>query len=107
VGVFVRPPNTPRRWAQEFIAPHQPAAASTAPGRSAADEVVDPGSNDPVASIRELTHGRYVDLTLDTSSNPDARLNAIRSTRCGAPCALSAKGGEVHIYVSPHLFARH
>ena len=35
-----------------------------------ADEVVDPGSNDPVAAIKDLTHGRYADLTLDTSSNP-------------------------------------
>src|SRR6202012_5275159 len=38
-----------------------------------ADEAVNPGSNDPVEAIRELTHGRYADLTLDTSSNPDAR----------------------------------
>ena len=43
-----------------------------------ADEVVDPGSNDPVAAIKDLTDGRYADLTLDTSSNPEARLNAIR-----------------------------
>ena len=56
-----------------------------------ADEVVDPGSNDPVAAIKELTHGRYADLTLDTSSNSEARLNAIRSTKVGARCALSAK----------------
>src|SRR5207253_5513097 len=45
-----------------------------------ADAVVDPGSNDPVAAIKDLTHARYADLTLDTSSNPDARLNAIRTT---------------------------
>ena len=32
-----------------------------------ADEVVDPGSNDPVAAIKDLTHGRYADLSLDTS----------------------------------------
>src|SRR5205085_1727245 len=42
-----------------------------------ADHVVNPGSNDPVAAIKDLTHGRHADLTLDTSSNPDARLNAI------------------------------
>ena len=34
-----------------------------------ADEVVDPGSNDPVQAIAELTGGRYADLSLDTSSN--------------------------------------
>ncbi|MBV9539554.1 MAG: alcohol dehydrogenase catalytic domain-containing protein, partial [Acidisphaera sp.] len=46
-----------------------------------ADATVDPTRDDPVAAIRELTHGRYADLTLDTSSNPDARLQAIRSTK--------------------------
>jgi D-arabinose 1-dehydrogenase-like Zn-dependent alcohol dehydrogenase len=45
-----------------------------------ADAVVNPGSNDPVAAIKDLTHGRYADLTLDTSSNPDARLNAIKTS---------------------------
>ena len=56
-----------------------------------ADEVVDPGSNDPVAAIKDLTHGRYADLSLDTSSNPEARLNAILAPRSGARCALSAR----------------
>src|SRR5918999_685940 len=39
-----------------------------------ADELVNPGSNDPVAAIKDLTNGKYADLTLDTSSNRDARL---------------------------------
>jgi threonine dehydrogenase-like Zn-dependent dehydrogenase len=46
-----------------------------------ADEVVDPGSNDPIAAIKDLTGGHYADLTLDTSSNAAARVNAIRSTK--------------------------
>ena len=50
-----------------------------------ADEVVNPGSNDPVAAIKDLTHGKYADLTLDTSANPEARLNAIRSTSAFCP----------------------
>ena len=71
-----------------------------------ADEVVDPGSNDPVAEIKELTHGRYADLTLDTSSNPDARLNAIRSTKVWGTMCFVGEGGDVHIDVSPHLLRR-
>ena len=71
-----------------------------------ADEVVDPGSNDPVAAIKDLTHGRYADLTLDTSSNPQARLNAIRSTKVWGTMCFVGEGGDVHIDVSPHLLRR-
>jgi threonine dehydrogenase-like Zn-dependent dehydrogenase len=71
-----------------------------------ADEVVNPGSNDPVAAIKELTHGRYADLTLDTSSNPEARLNAIRSTKVWGTMCFVGEGGNVTIDVSPHLLRR-
>ena len=68
--------------------------------------MVDPGSNDPVAAIKDLTHGRYADLTLDTSSNPDARLNAIKSTKVWGTMCFVGEGGEVKIDVSPHLLRR-
>jgi threonine dehydrogenase-like Zn-dependent dehydrogenase len=71
-----------------------------------ADEVVNPGSNDPVAAIKELTKGRYADLTLDTSSNPDARVNAIRSTKVWGTMCFVGEGGDVHIDVSPQLLRR-
>jgi 2-desacetyl-2-hydroxyethyl bacteriochlorophyllide A dehydrogenase len=71
-----------------------------------ADEVVDPGSNDPVSAIKDLTHGRHADLTLDTSSNPEARLNAIRSTKVWGTMCFVGEGGNVTIDVSPHLLRR-
>ncbi len=71
-----------------------------------ADETVNPGSNDPVNAIKDLTHGRYADLTLDTSSNPEARLNAIRSTKVWGTMCFVGEGGDVHIEVSPHLLRR-
>jgi threonine dehydrogenase-like Zn-dependent dehydrogenase len=71
-----------------------------------ADHIVNPGSNDPVTAIKDLTHGRYADLTLDTSSNPDARLNAIRSTKVWGTMCFVGEGGEVKIDVSPHLLRR-
>jgi len=71
-----------------------------------ADELVNPGSNDPVAAIKELTHGKYADLTLDTSRNLDARLNAIRSTNVWCPMCFVGEGGDVTIDVSPHLLRR-
>ena len=45
-------------------------------GAFGADELVNPASDDPVEAIRELTHGRYADLTLDSSSSREARLAA-------------------------------
>jgi threonine dehydrogenase-like Zn-dependent dehydrogenase len=71
-----------------------------------ADELVNPGSNDPVEAIRELTHGKYADLTLDTSSNREARLNAIRSTKVWGTMCFVGEGGDVSIDVSPHLLRR-
>jgi threonine dehydrogenase-like Zn-dependent dehydrogenase len=71
-----------------------------------ADEVVDPGSNDPVAAIKDLTHGRYADLSLDTSSNPEARANAIRSTKVWGTMCFVGEGGDVKIDVSPMLLRR-
>jgi threonine dehydrogenase-like Zn-dependent dehydrogenase len=71
-----------------------------------ADHVVNPGSNDPVGAIKDLTRGRYADLTLDTSSNPQARLNAIKSTKVWGTMCFVGEGGDVHIDVSPHLLRR-
>ena len=71
-----------------------------------ADELVNPGSNDPVAAIKELTRGKFADLTLDTSSTREARLNAIRSTKVWGTMCFVGEGGEVTIDVSPHLLRR-
>ena len=71
-----------------------------------ADEVINPGSNDPIEAIKDLTHGRYADLTLDTSSNAEARLNAIRSTKVWGTMCFVGEGGQVTIDVSPHLLRR-
>jgi 2-desacetyl-2-hydroxyethyl bacteriochlorophyllide A dehydrogenase len=71
-----------------------------------AAEVINPGSNDPVAAIKDLTHGRYADLTLDTSSNAEARANAIKSTKVWGTMCFVGEGGHVDIDVSPMLLRR-
>jgi threonine dehydrogenase-like Zn-dependent dehydrogenase len=71
-----------------------------------ADHVVNPSTNDPVAAIKQLTHGRHADVTLDTSSNPEGRLNAIRSTKVWGTMCFVGEGGEVKIEVSPQLLRR-
>jgi threonine dehydrogenase-like Zn-dependent dehydrogenase len=71
-----------------------------------ADEIINPGSNDPVAAIKDLTHGKYADLALDTSSNPEARANAIKSTKVWGTMCFVGEGGHVDIDVSPMLLRR-
>jgi 2-desacetyl-2-hydroxyethyl bacteriochlorophyllide A dehydrogenase len=71
-----------------------------------ADAVVDPTADDPVAAIKELTHGIHADLTLDTSGNREARLQAIRSTKVWGTMCFVGEGSDVSIEVSPHLLRR-
>jgi threonine dehydrogenase-like Zn-dependent dehydrogenase len=71
-----------------------------------ADDVVNPGSNDPVAAIKELTHGRGADLTLDTSGAPAGRIAAIRSAKTWGTVCFVGEGGNVDIAVSPDILRK-
>jgi 2-desacetyl-2-hydroxyethyl bacteriochlorophyllide A dehydrogenase len=71
-----------------------------------ADAVVDPGSNDPVAAIKELTHGRGADLTLDTSGTAAGRIAAVRSARTWGTVCFVGEGGDVTIEVSPDMIRK-
>src|SRR5437763_1485226 len=46
-----------------------------------ADILIDPKSDDPIAAIKQTTHGLGADLSLDTSAAPEGRLAAVRSVR--------------------------
>lgn len=71
-----------------------------------ADVVIDAMSNDPVEAIHELTHGEGAHKTLDTSSSPDARAAAVRSTRSWGTACFVGEGGQVTLDVSPDLIRR-
>ena len=71
-----------------------------------AADVVDPGSNDAVAAIRDLTHGEGADPTLDTSAAPEARIRAIRALKVWGTCCFVGEGNEVTIDVSPDMLRR-
>jgi threonine dehydrogenase-like Zn-dependent dehydrogenase len=71
-----------------------------------ADAVVNPAESDPIAAIRDLTHGHFADLTLDTSSASSARIAAIRSTKVWGTMCFVGEGGDVTIDVSPDLLRR-
>jgi len=67
---------------------------------------VNPMSNDPVGAIKELTHGRGADLTLDTSSSAEARIQAIRSSKVWGTMCFVGEGGDVKIDVSPDILRK-
>ncbi len=46
-----------------------------------ADATVDGNQVDVVEALRERTHGRGVDMAIDCSGHPDARVQAVRGTR--------------------------
>jgi len=71
-----------------------------------AAETINPSNVDAVAAIRELTHGLGADLTLDTSSSPEARIQAIRALKVWGTCCFVGEGGEVTIDVSPDMLRR-
>jgi len=71
-----------------------------------AAETINPSNVDVVAAIRDLTHGLGADLTLDTSSSPDARIQAIRALKVWGTCCFVGEGGEVTIDVSPDMLRR-
>jgi threonine dehydrogenase-like Zn-dependent dehydrogenase len=71
-----------------------------------ADAVVNPGSNDPIGAIKDLTHGYGAELTLDTSSSSEARIAAIRSCKVWGTMCFVGEGGDVRIDVSPDMLRK-
>ncbi len=71
-----------------------------------ADAALDPTVDDPVQAILELTHGEGAHKTLDASSSPEARAQAVRATRAWGACCYVGEGGEVTLEVSPDLLRR-
>ena len=68
--------------------------------------VVNPGSNDPVAAIKELTHGEGAEKTLDCSGHPLARAQAVRAARTWGQCCFVGEGENVTLDVSPDMLRR-
>ncbi len=71
-----------------------------------AHETVDPGSNDPIGAIKDLTGGRGADLALDTSGSAAGRIAAVRSARTWGTVCFVGEGGDVTIDVSPDMIRK-
>jgi threonine dehydrogenase-like Zn-dependent dehydrogenase len=71
-----------------------------------AEAVVDPREADPVAALRELTHGEGVDAALDCTGHPEARVAAVRSVRTWGRACFVGEGGTATFDVSPDFLRR-
>ena len=72
-----------------------------------AAHVIDPSStNDVVGAIKDLTHGLGAHCSLDASSSPQARREAVRCVRTWGKACFVGEGGEVTLDVSSDLLRR-
>lgn len=71
-----------------------------------ATEIINPSETDPVSAIRELTHGLGAHASLDASSSPDARRQAVQCVRTWGKACFVGEGGAVTIDVSTDLLRR-
>ena len=71
-----------------------------------ATDLINPAETDPVAAIRELTHGLGAHATIDASSSAEARRQAVQSVRTWGKVCLVGEGGQMTLDVSPDLLRR-
>ncbi len=72
-----------------------------------ADVLIDPSkSNDVVAAIRDSTHGLGAHLSLDASSAPAARRQAVRCLRTWGKACFVGEGNDVTLDVSGDMLRR-
>ena len=71
-----------------------------------ADAVIDPRAVDPVLALRELTRGEGVEAAMDCTSNPEARVAAVRSACTWGRVCFVGEGSTVTFDVSPDLLRR-
>ena len=71
-----------------------------------ADEVIDPGKNDVVEAIRDLTHGEGAHKSVDCSSSSEARSAAVQCVRTWGTACFVGEGGDVTIDVSNDMLRR-
>ena len=71
-----------------------------------ADAVIDSKGTDPIAALKQLTHGEGVDAAMDCTGHADARAAAVRSTRTWGRVCFVGEGGQVTLDVSPDMLRR-
>jgi threonine dehydrogenase-like Zn-dependent dehydrogenase len=84
------------------VAPERRALAASL----GADEVVDPRAGDPVAALRALTGGQGVEVAVDCTGNPEARLAAVRSAATWGRVGFVGEGNTTTFDVSQDMIRR-
>ena len=71
-----------------------------------AETVIDPRETDPVAALRELTHGEGVEAALDCTGNPEARVAAVRSACTWGRVCFVGEGNTTTFDISQDLIRK-
>jgi threonine dehydrogenase-like Zn-dependent dehydrogenase len=71
-----------------------------------AEVVINSKETDPIAALKQLTHGEGVDAAMDCTGHADARAAAVRSTRTWGRVCFVGEGGQVTLDVSPDMLRR-
>jgi threonine dehydrogenase-like Zn-dependent dehydrogenase len=72
-------------------------------GDFGADVTINAAAHDPVAAIRELTHGEGAEATLDCTGQATARVNAVRSAQMWGRVCFVGEGNTTTFEVSPEI----
>ncbi len=71
-----------------------------------AEVIIDPSADDPVAALKDLTHGKGVDLAIDCSGAEPARLAAVKATRSWGTICFVGEGGNLTVDVSRDIMRK-
>ncbi len=74
--------------------------------RFGAEITIDAGGSDPLGAVKDVTHGRGADLTLDTSGRPEGRVLAVKTARAWGTVCFVGEGSNVTIEVSPDMLRK-
>ncbi len=72
-------------------------------GEFGAEVTVNPREADPVAAIRDLTHGEGAGATLDCTGNPEARVAAVKSAAIWGRVCFVGEGNTTTFDISPDI----
>ncbi len=71
-----------------------------------ADTTINSADEDPGEAIRAFTHGRGVDMAIDCSGSPEARLQAVRATRTWGTVCFVGEGNTLTLDVSRDMIRK-
>jgi threonine dehydrogenase-like Zn-dependent dehydrogenase len=71
-----------------------------------AESVINAKETDPVAALRELTHGEGVETAMDCTGNPEARVAAVRSATTWGRVAFVGEGNTTTFDISQDMIRR-